>query len=97
MLNSHFWMEMFLDLQLIVYTFRSAFVLLEYVLRTVNLKSINRSLTAKLFTQGYLYHKLQKHFILISILSHSELTGKYNVGVKTLMLQGILEPLFYDV
>ena len=26
-------------------------------------KSINRSLTAKLFTQGYLDHKLQKHFI----------------------------------
>ena len=58
-------------------------------------KGINRSLTAKLFTQGYQYYKLQKYFILISILSHSELTRKYNVGLKTLMLQGILEPLFY--
>ena len=74
MVNSHFWMEMFLDPLLIVYTFRSAFYVARVCSKNSEFKIINRSLTAKLFTQGYQYYKLQNHFILISILSHSELT-----------------------
>ena len=27
---------------------------------------------------------------------HSELIGKYNIGLKTLLQQGISEPIFYD-
>ena len=45
----------------------------------------NRFLTAKLLKQGYRYHKLR----------HFELVSKYNVGLKTLLLQGISEPEYY--
>ena len=40
----------------------------------------NKSLTAKLLQQGYRYHKLRKTF---------------NVGLKTLLHQGLSEPEFY--
>ena len=35
--------------------------------------------------QGYRYHKIRKAFIV----------SKYNVGLKTLLLQGLSEPEFY--
>ena len=51
-------------------------------------------LTAKLFKQGYRYHKIRKAF---SKLYHrdSELIVKYNIRLKTLLQQGISEPIFY--
>ena len=42
----------------------------------------NKVLTAKLVRQGYRYHKLRKAF------SKFDLVSKYNVGLKTLLLQG---------
>ena len=56
----------------------------------------NRTLlmTAKLLKQGYRYHKIRKAF---SKLYHrdSELIVKYNIRLKTLLQQGISEPIFY--
>ena len=49
----------------------------------------NKVLTAKLLRQGYRYHKLRKAFSKFDIVS------KYNVGLKTLLLQGLSEPEFY--
>ena len=51
-------------------------------------------LTAKLLKQGYIYHKTRKAF---SKFYHrnAELTVKYNIGLKTLLQQGISEPIFY--
>ena len=56
----------------------------------------NRNLffTAKLLKQGYRYHKIRKSF---SKFYHrlSELIVKNNIGLKTLLQQGISEPIFY--
>ena len=54
----------------------------------------NYFLTAKLLKQGYRYHKIQKAFSKF-YHRHSELIVKYNVGLKTLLQQGIKEPIFY--
>ena len=54
----------------------------------------NLFLTAKLLKQGYRYHKIQKAFSKF-YHRHSELIVKYNIGLKTLLQQGISEPMFY--
>ena len=54
----------------------------------------NKSLTAKLLQQGYLYHKLRKTFSR-SYRRHYELVSKFNVGLKTLLHQGLSELEFY--
>ena len=54
----------------------------------------NLSLSAKLLTQGYRYHKIRKAFSKF-YYRHSELIVKYNIGLKTLLQQGISEPIFY--
>ena len=54
----------------------------------------NKSLTAKLLQQGYRYHKLQKTFSKF-YRRHYELVSKFNVGLKTLLHQGLSEPEFY--
>ena len=51
-------------------------------------------LTAKLLKQGYIYHKIRKTFSKF-YHRHSELIVKYNIGLKTLLQQGISEPIFY--
>ena len=53
----------------------------------------NLFLTSKLFKQGYRYHKIRKAFSK-SYHRHSELIVKYNIGLKTLLQQGISEPIF---
>ena len=57
---------------------------------------INRNLflTAKLLKQGYRYHKIRKAFSNF-YHRHSELIVKYNIGLKTILQQGISEPVFY--
>ena len=50
-------------------------------------------LTAKLLKQGYRYHKIRKAFSKF-YQRHSELIVKYNIGLKTLLQQGISEPTF---
>ena len=53
----------------------------------------NLFLTAKLYKQGYRYHTIRKAFSK-SYRRHSELIVKYNIGLKTLLQQGISEPIF---
>ena len=54
----------------------------------------NLFLTAKLLKQGYRYHKILKAFSKF-YHRHSELIVKNNIGLKTLLQQGISEPIFY--
>ena len=54
----------------------------------------NKSLTAKLLQQGYRYHKLRKTFSKFHRRRY-ELVSKFNVGLKTLLHQGLSEPEFY--
>ena len=59
-----------------------------------DLNNRNLSLTAKLLKQGYRYHKIRKAFSKF-YHRHSELIVKYHIGLKTLLQQGISEPIFY--
>ena len=53
----------------------------------------NLNLTAKFFKQGYRdIIKLEKHFLNSS--TDRELIVKYNIGLKTVLQQGISEPIF---
>ena len=54
----------------------------------------NKVLTAKLLRQGYRYHRLRKA-ISKFYRQHFDLVSKYNVGLKTLLLQCLSEPEFY--
>ena len=54
----------------------------------------NLFLTAKLLKQGYRYNKIRKAFSKF-YHRHSELIVKYNIGLKTLLQQGISEPVIY--
>ena len=54
----------------------------------------NTCLTAKLLQQGYRYNKLRKTFSKF-YRRHYELIFKYNVGLKTLLGDGLLKPGFY--
>ena len=47
-----------------------------------------------LLKQGYRYHKIRKAFSKF-YYRHSELIVKYNIELKTLLQQGISEPIFY--
>ena len=49
----------------------------------------------QLLQQGYRYHKLRKTFYKF-YRRHYELIFKYNVGLKTLLSEGLPEPEFYD-
>ena len=84
---------MFLALLPMVYIFLSLFVLLECVLMLMT-STTNLFLTAKLLKQGYRYHKIRKAFSKF-YYRHSELIVKYNIGLRTLLQQGISEPIFY--
>ena len=54
----------------------------------------NKVLTAKLLRQGYKYHTPRKTLSTF-YRRHFDLVSKYNVGLKTLLLQGLSEPIFY--
>ena len=54
----------------------------------------NKVLTAKLLRQGYRYHKIRKAFSKF-YRRHFDIVSKYNVGLKTLLLQGLSEPEVY--
>ena len=55
----------------------------------------NKFLTAKVLNQGYRYHKLRKAFSKF-YRRHSNLVSKFNVGLKSLLQQGLSELEFYD-
>ena len=54
----------------------------------------NLFLTTKLLNQDYRYHNIRKAFSKF-YYRHSELIVKYNIGLKTLLQQGISEPILY--
>ena len=54
----------------------------------------NKLLTAKLLNQGYRYHKLRKAFSKF-YRRHSDLVSKFNVGLRSLLQQGLSEAEFY--
>ena len=54
----------------------------------------DKVLTAKLLSQGYGYHKLRKAFSKF-YQRHFDIVSKYNVGLKTRLLQGLSEAEFY--
>ena len=54
----------------------------------------NKCLTAKLLKQGYRYHELRKVFSKF-YRRHYESISKFNVGLKSLLHQGLSEPEFY--
>ena len=54
----------------------------------------NKSLTAKLLQQGHRYHKLRKTFSKF-YRGHYVLASKFNIGLKSLLHQGLSEPEFY--
>ena len=54
----------------------------------------NKLLTQKLLKQGYLYHKLHKTFSKF-YRRYYDLISKFQVGLKSLLRQELLEPDFY--
>ena len=54
----------------------------------------NKVLTAKLLKHGYRYHKLRKAFSKF-YRRYFDIVSKYNVKMKTLLLQGLSEPEYY--
>ena len=67
---------------------------LQFVIDDFNKINIVLSATCKLLKQGYQYHKIRKAFSNF-YHRHSELIVKYNIGLKTLLQQGISETIFY--
>ena len=88
-------MGIFHEHLLMEFTYLNLFFLREFlVMFLIFFYNRNRFLTAKLLKQGYRYHKLRKAFSKF-YRRHFELVSKYNVGLKTPLLQGILEPEYY--
>ena len=54
----------------------------------------NKVVTLNLLRQGYRYDKLHKAFSKF-YRRHFDIVSKYNVGLKTLLLQGLSEPEFH--
>ena len=54
----------------------------------------NKVLRAKLLRQGYRYHKIRKAFSKF-YRWYFDIVSKYNVELKTLLLEGLSEPEFY--
>ena len=73
--------------------FLNLFGLLE-CLAMCDFNARNKNLTAILLQEGYRYHKLRKTFSKFN-RRHYELVSKFNVGLKTLLHQGLSEPEFY--
>ena len=54
----------------------------------------NKCLTTKINKQGYRYYKLRKAFSKF-YRRHNESVSKFNIGLKSLLHQGLSEPEFY--
>ena len=60
----------------------------------VDTNTRNKLLTQKLLKQGYRYHKLRKTFLKF-YRRYYDLISKFQVGLKSLLRQGLSEPDFY--
>ena len=69
-----------------VFTFLNIFDLLEYLVMLMTLVLVIR---LRFLRQGYRYHKIRKSFSQF-YWRHFDIVCKYNVGLKTLLLQGEL-------
>ena len=87
-------MVMFLVRHPMAFIFLSLFDLLECPVMLMTLILVIKVLTAKLLRQGYRYHKIRKAFSKF-YRRHFDIVSKYNVGSKTLLLEGLSEPEFY--
>ena len=63
-------------------------------LLVADLNNRNKLLTKKLLKQGYQYHKLHETFSK-SYRRYYDLISKFDVGLKSLLQQGLSEPEFY--
>ena len=54
-----------------------------------------RDLTQKLLKQGYQYHKLRKTLFSKFYRRYYDLISKFQIGLKSLLRQGLSEPKFY--
>ena len=61
---------------------------------SIGLNTRNKLLTQKLLKQGYRYHKLRKTFSKF-YRRYYDLISKFQVGLKSLLRQGLSEPDFY--
>ena len=84
-----------------VYTFRNLLGLLSQLIRiarvcnhVADFNARNKCLTAKRLQQDYRYHKLRKTCYKFN-RRHYELNSKFNVGLNTLLREGLSEPEFY--
>ena len=59
-----------------------------------DLNTRNKLLTQKLLKQGYQYHKLHKTFSKL-YRRYYDLISKFQIGLKSLLRQGLSEPEFY--
>ena len=82
---------MFLVVLLMVYTFRNLLGLLE---SAIMLQTSTLQINVSLLQQGYRYHEIRKTFYKF-YRRHYEMISKYNVGLKTLLNEGLSEPEFY--
>ena len=87
-------MVMFLVRHPMVFIFLNLFDLLECPVMLMTLILVIWFFTAKLLRQGYRYHKIRKAFSKF-YRRHFDIVSKYNVGLKTLLLEGLSEPEFY--
>ena len=83
-------MVMFLALHPIESISLNSFVLLEHLAMLRN-----KLLTQKFLKQGYRYHKLCQTFPEF-YRRYYDLTSKFQVGLKSLLRQGLTEPEFYS-
>ena len=90
---SNFVMVMFLVLHPMESIFLNSFVLLEHLALLLT-NTRNKLLTQKLLKQGYRYHKLHKTFSKF-YRRYYDLISKFQVGLKSLLHQGLSEPDFY--
>ena len=80
-------MVMFLALHPMESISLNSFVLLDFNIR-------NKLLTQKLLKQGYQYHKLHKT-VSKFYRQYYDLISKFQVGLKSLLRQGLSEPEYY--
>ena len=70
----------------------NSFVLQKASSSITDFKTRNKFITPKLLKQGYWYHKLAKPFLNFI---DDDLISKFQVGLKSLLRQGLLEPEFH--
>ena len=90
-----FWMAMFHLVPLMECIFLNFFRFARGFSHVEDVNARIKCLTAKLLKQGYRYHKLRKGFFSKFYRRNHELISKFNVGLKSLLHQGLSKSEFY--